>query len=277
MNGPGAKGIPRAPTDDMLVGEAHQSSGSKHRRAGTTDFPRSTRRRSARPDLVELRLRLRLPQGWGLEGFLAAHPDLVVEALARHTASPRSVVVEFQIRGGDDRDWGPELNGLPNVVSVRHLARIGRPNVYQVEWRAPLEHTALLRRYDLIGAVPIVMAQGHASLSLALTKPRLQMLVRELRRRGFQLEVVEVRPLRGALGLEGLTPKQRARFQAAVDAGYFDVPRRVTLEELARRSSVRKSAFSESLALARRKILVAAGRALTSGDESARAALIGTA
>jgi predicted DNA binding protein len=260
----------------MLMGEAHQTSGSK--RNGLRS-PGNRRKESARSSgtrgLVEIRLRLKLPEGWGLEGFLADHPDLIVEALSRHTAGPRSVVVDFQIRGGDDRDWGPELRAAPNVVSVQRPTRIGRPNVYQVEWKAPQGHTALLRRYDLIGAVPIVMAQGRASLSLALTRSRLRMLIRELRRRGFELNVEEMRPLRGGPVRGGLTAKQRARFEAAMNAGFFDVPRRVTLEELARQSSVRKSAFSESLALARRKILIAAGRALISDDELARAALVG--
>jgi predicted DNA binding protein len=260
------------------MGEAHQTSGSKRSIARFRGPGRRGPRRSpGTADLVEIRLSLKLPEGWGLKEFLRDHPDLVVEALSRHTVRPRSVVVEFQIRGGEDRDWGPELRRAPNVVSVHRLARIGRPNVYQVAWTAPPGHVALLRRYDLIGAVPIVMAQGRASLSLALTKSRLRMLIRELRRRGFKLEVQEVRPLRGGLVRGGLTQKQRVRFEAAVNAGFFDVPRRVTLEQLARQSSVRKSAFSESLALARRKILIAAGRALVSGDEFARAALIGRA
>ena len=186
-------------------------------------------------------------------------------------------MVELQIRGGEDRDWGPQLRHVQGVASVQRLARFGRPSVYRVRWDAPKEHTDLVRRYDLIGAVPVVMSQGHASLSLALRKPTFQRMIRELRRRGFELEVMEVRPFRAGQTQGGLTPKQRARFQAAVENGFFDVPRRVTLEELARRSSVRKSAFAESLALARRKILMAAGRALASEDELARAALIGNA
>ena len=86
-----------------------------------------------------------------------------------------------------------------------------------------------------------------------------------------------MRPFRGRSARGELTPKQRERFQIAVEAGFFDVPRRVSLAELSRRYSIRKSAFAESLALAREKILVAAGRALAGGDEAARAALLGIA
>jgi predicted DNA binding protein len=227
--------------------------------------------------MVEVRLRLKLPKGWGLREFLVEHPDLIVEALSRYTTGPRAITVELRIQGTEDKDWGPELRKGPNVASVQRMARFGRPNVYLVTWSAPKEHTALVRRYDLIGAVPIVMAGGHASLSLALRAPLLHRMTRELRRRGFELEVLEVRPLRGAQLRGGLTPKQRARFQAAIESGFFDVPRKVTLDELARRYSIRKSAFAESLALARRKILIAAGRALTDEDELARSLLIGTA
>ena len=123
--------------------------------------------------------------------------------------------------------------------------------------------------------MPFVVSGEHVSLSLALSKSRLQAFVRELRRRGFDLEIMELRPLRGRVARGGLTSKQRVRFQTAVETGFFDVPRRVTLEDLARRFSVRKSAFAESLALARQKILIAAGRALVSEDVSARSTLLG--
>jgi predicted DNA binding protein len=63
------------------------------------------------------------------------------------------------------------------------------------------------------------------------------------------------------------------RFQAAVEAGFFDIPRRVTLDELAERFSVRKSVIWESLAQARRKILISAGRMLASGNDAMGAVL----
>jgi predicted DNA binding protein len=234
------------------------------------------RRVSLKTPMVEARISMKIPETFGLGTLLVDHPELVIEAIDRYAPDPHHVVVELQVRGVEEHDWSQEIRASPGVVSVRQPSRVGRPNVYRVRWRAPLVNTALLRRYDLIGAVPIVLSGGQASLSVALTKPRLNALVAQLRRRGLRPKILEVRPLRGRMTLGGLTPKQRVRFEAAVEAGFFDVPRRVTLDVLARRFSIRKSAFAESLALARRKILIAAGRMLVGGDESARSRLLGT-
>jgi len=224
---------------------------------------------------MEVRLRLKVPLAFAWRQFMVDHPELTAVTSNRHVEGSQTVVLEVSIRGGEGRDWSRELRVVPTIVSVRELSHIGRPNVYRIKWKAPPFYVELIDRFDLIGALPFVIAQESATVSLALTRSRLRKLIREMHRRGFFPEIVELRPLRGSSEPGGLTAKQRERFQLAVEAGFYDVPRRVSLDELARRFSVRKSAFAESLALARRKILIAAGRVLTSGDESARSILLG--
>jgi predicted DNA binding protein len=219
--------------------------------------------------MVEARLSLKIPETFGLGKFLTDYPELVVEANARYTPDPSHIVVEIQIRGGEERDWSPELRRAPGVMSVERLSRVGRQNLYGITWKAPVSNTTLLRRFGLIGAVPMTLSRGRASLSIALPKRRLTSLVAQLRQRGLEPDILAMHPLRGKLPRGDLTPKQRVRFQAAVEAGFFDIPRRVTLDELARRFSVQKSVFWESLAQARRKILIAAGRMLASGNDAA--------
>jgi hypothetical protein len=267
---------PRAPTAAARPAPRHRT--SKLRRRPTVrrpTAPRPTPPHLREPRLLELRLRTNVPPAFAWAGFLTEHPALTIVAMNRHPADARDVVAEMLIRGGDGRDWSAELRATRSIVSVQELSHIGRPQVYRIRWTPPPFYIALLHRFDLVGALPMVLHQGTATLSLALTKSRLRELLRELRRRGFDPEVLELRPLRGDPGRGGLTPTQRVRFETAIEAGFYDVPRRVSLDELARRFSVRKSAFAESLALARRKLLVAAGRVLTSGDEAARAAVFG--
>lgn len=251
------------------------SAGPSRRRVTAAASPAPALARYGAVDLVEARLRVRVPKGFAWTTFFQRHPDVVAEALSRYTPDRHHVVVELLIRGDESHDWSAELRATQSIVSVRRLARSGRPNVYRVTWAAPQYYTTLLQRYDLIGSVPFLLSEGHAALSVALSKDRLRALVRELRRRGFAFDIMEMRPFRARVSGGGLTHKQRARFQTAVETGFYDVPRRVTLGELAGRYSVRKSAFAESLALARQKILIAAGRALLNGDDTGRLALFG--
>jgi predicted DNA binding protein len=209
--------------------------------------------------------------------FLHQHPEQVIEATNRFPVAPNRIMVELRIRGETPRDWTGELRAIRGVLSAQRLDRSGRPDMYRVLWKAPHYYGALLEKYDLVGLIPFHLRAGQVEFTVALPRDRLRQLVVELRRRHFAPEVLEVRPLRGHTVLGDLTPKQRERFQTAVASGFFDVPRRVSLGELARRFSVRKSALSESLAHARRKVLEAAGRAMTSNDEDARRAFFGPA
>jgi predicted DNA binding protein len=228
--------------------------------------------------MVEALLSVSIPKGFPFwSDLFKKHPGLVMEAINRFPVDSRHIVVEVRLDDEEPRDWSAELRALRYVVSAVRLDRSGRPNLYRVKWKAPRFFVALLEKYDLVGVVPFVLTARNVQIALALSRPRLQQLVRELRERDFNPEVLKVRPLRGRVELGGLTPRQRERFQVAVESGFFDVPRRATLDELARRFSIGKSALSESLALARRKVLVAVGRLMLDEDEAARAALFPTA
>ncbi len=58
-----------------------------------------------------------------------------------------------------------------------------------------------------------------------------------------------------AQGREILTPRQEELFRRAMAEGYFEVPRRVTLTELAARLGMAVSSLSEALAIIEKKLL----------------------
>jgi predicted DNA binding protein len=224
--------------------------------------------RGAGPDaLVEARIRVRVPKPFPWRAFTEQNPDVVLESRHRSLAPPDRIVAEVRIRSEKERDWSAELRSLPNVVSVDSLAKTGQPGAYRVRWRAPAFYPRLLDKFDLIGLVPFELSQGYVSLSLAVSNSKLRQLVKELKRREFAPEVIRVRPFSSRPSHGGLTAKQLIRFRAAVEDGYFEVPRRTTLDALARRFSVRKASYAESLAHARRKILLAAGEVVMNAAE----------
>ena len=52
-----------------------------------------------------------------------------------------------------------------------------------------------------------------------------------------------------------LTPKQREAIEAAKLYGYYDIPKKVTLDELAKKIGINHSAFAERLARAEQKVI----------------------
>ncbi len=62
------------------------------------------------------------------------------------------------------------------------------------------------------------------------------------------------------IDLSSLTEKQREALDVAVSRGYFESPRKATLEELAAEFDISKQAFSQRLSAAERKVLQQVGR-----------------
>ena len=65
-----------------------------------------------------------------------------------------------------------------------------------------------------------------------------------------------------------LTPTERATVQRAVAAGYYDVPRAVTLGDLAASLDVSDAAVSKTLRRAETKLLEPALEAVPSGESN---------
>ncbi len=76
-------------------------------------------------------------------------------------------------------------------------------------------------------------------------------LRRMLRDRGLRITVRRVRRGRG----RELTPRQREILLRAIEEGYYDFPRRITLSELADKLGISKSYLSETLAKVESKLL----------------------
>ncbi len=78
----------------------------------------------------------------------------------------------------------------------------------------------------------------------------------------LKLEKVDVKILRltSVADIETLTARQRNIVEIALEEGYFDYPRRITLRQLASKVGVSASTVSEVLRRAEKKILSAYGR-----------------
>jgi O-6-methylguanine DNA methyltransferase len=100
---------------------------------------------------------------------------------------------------------------------------------------------------------PLRWESGLVSVEVLQTRPGLVARVQ----RSFPVKVARKRPvaehagarevLRDSLLLPSLTKKQAQALVAALDAGYYDLPRRVTTLDVARRLGVARSTFEEHL------------------------------
>ncbi|HUR69586.1 MAG TPA: helix-turn-helix domain-containing protein [Candidatus Thermoplasmatota archaeon] len=152
---------------------------------------------------------------------------------------------------------GDEILHVPATAALAALEASGATLLWPAQWRAGEEcYRAMLPGRDTLAALGRDPAlRGRLVLeSVAEVPPR-----------AFSLAL-------SALATE-LTARQLAALQGAIDHGYYDIPRRVGMEELARLSGVSRATMQEHLRKAERatlRLLAHDLRAAGEVDERAR-------
>lgn len=238
------------------------------RRAPFAPSPARPRGRSREPSspLAEDRDRLllatiiaRVADSTWTGPFSRRHPHLLVEVLGRSGVGRREIVADHWISGLPPGLWAREIASFPDVFQVDSLAAVGDGSLYRVRFRAP-PVVDLYRRLELPLPFPIQIRAGVVRWEVVSRRVEFEAILRFARELDPRARVAWTRtpPLQAHLPL--LSARQRALLHQAMELGYFAVPRRISLPELARESGRSKATVSEALALIEKKLLESAVR-----------------
>ncbi len=133
-----------------------------------------------------------------------------------------------------------ELNAHPGIDEVRELGS----NRYEVDI-APKGggYIKEIRDVGVIPQSPFEVRDGWVDWTIECSADKSRELVQLLREGGTPYRVVSTR----STGSRMLTPKQRLIFDSALNEGYWDTPRRITLSDLANLLGLSKSTLSVHL------------------------------
>ncbi|WP_101297767.1 helix-turn-helix domain-containing protein [Halegenticoccus soli] len=196
---------------------------------------------------------------FALSETLAAVPDVAFE-VERVVAHEDDRVMPFVWALGDETRLGElddALRADPSVASVEPLADLDGERLYAMEW---VDRIRLALRVLVEEEGTILSARGAADgwrlRVLFADHESLSNTFHYCRERGVDLDVERVYQLdRGAeRGRFGLTEEQHETLVAAVERGYFDVPRGVSSEELADELGITHQALSERLRRAQKRL-----------------------
>ncbi len=203
-----------------------------------------------------MKLEFRIESRVWLSRFTRRHPELVVQALSLMAAPNDTVLAEYDIIG-PPQDWTKEIASFPDVVDVERLGVLPDLGRYRVRYLAT-QVFALHRKFELLIRYPASAQDGTGTNLLVGRRSHLRRLVSALRRAGNtpRLLSLDRYSLRSTSEprVVTLTPIQRALFRQALATGYFDVPRGITLTQLAEKVSRSKSSVSHTLAIVERKL-----------------------
>ncbi|MGA7924017.1 MAG: helix-turn-helix domain-containing protein [Thermoplasmata archaeon] len=183
-----------------------------------------------------------------------AHPSVRVEVLDRLEISPRRVLFDVELPSLPRTNWSQELGGLPNVESVDLIDANAQVEIYRVLFTGRT-FLPLAKRLRILRRFPFPIQNGVASWLVVGPDSRVRSLLRSLQRSRIAFRVDSIQRGLRRNRSSPLTNRQREILRQAVVEGYFEVPRRVSLTELAARIGVASSTLSVTLAVIERKII----------------------
>lgn len=178
-------------------------------------------------------------------------PRVGVKVLSHFPTEDGSAWEEVELAGGSWVERLARIRSSPGVGDVQVLE--STPEHGRVRLRVP--SCPLARAVARSGALPrfpFEVRDGADRWLLIAEREAASRFVDDLRDQGLAVEVLSFRAYRPH---ESLTRRQREMMDAAIQAGYYEVPRRVTLTRLAERLHVAKSTLSETLARAEHHVL----------------------
>jgi hypothetical protein len=195
-----------------------------------------------------VRLRFEIPHTNYLYPFSRAHPEMLMELTATQGLSGDRVLAELDLIEPNPADRTEEMRKLPGVVSVSRLGPVGPRTRYQGTAEKP-SYLVLTDELEVLCRYPRIVLNGESTIEVASRVSQLRKLVKALRQLSPEVTVVAFGRDRMQTSPPSLTPPQSALLHEALAAGYFDVPRRVSLTEFARRRGRSKSTTSRALAV----------------------------
>lgn len=195
-----------------------------------------------------MRLRFELPHTLYLYPFSRAHPDILLELTATQNLSGNRVLAELDLIEPNPEDRTEEMRRLPGVISVARLGPVGPRTRYQGIGEKP-SYLVLADELEVLCRYPRFVQNGEHTIEVASRVSQLRKLVKELRELSPEVTLTAFGRDRMRTSPLSLTPHQNALLHEALAAGYYDVPRRVSLTAFALSRGRSKSTTSRSLAV----------------------------
>jgi len=200
-----------------------------------------------------VKVRFEIPHEVFLYTISRAHPELVGTIPTSQNLPDGRVLAEFDVAGPHAYDLGQEIGDLPGVLAVTRLTPSGQLTRFNVVLKEP-SYIHLANELEVLLRYPRLVENGEYTVEVAARLSQLRKLVDGLRQISPFVRVLRFSadPMRSSP--HRLSPHRSALLRQALSAGYFDVPRRITLTGFAHRLGRSKSSVSRALALIEKEL-----------------------
>jgi hypothetical protein len=192
------------------------------------------------------------PLGTWYGDFSRRHHDFVINVINAQLVSDNDIVGEFEI-DDSSADCGTEIAAAPGVSEADRIETISDTARYRVRYR----RTPMVSRVTRSGVLfrfPVMIRNGMMYWEMVAKRSRMSRVMRIMEGAAANPRLVSLNG--GSVhSAPNLTSNQRTLFHEARASGYYDVPRRITLTQLAKKVSRNKSSVSKMMGRIKRKLV----------------------
>lgn len=195
---------------------------------------------------------------FALTHTLTTAPEMIVQIERVVAHSEDRLMPFFWILGGDYTDFEAAIHDDPSVKNVTRLDELEEGTLYRAEWTQNI--ASIVYAYTEIGAT-IIEATGRADAWELRMRFDDEGLLSDFQDYcnandiSFTLNRLyhPSEPMAG--GQFGLSRKQRTALVTALNSGYFNIPRNVTMGELAETLGISQQSLSKRIRRAHRNLI----------------------
>lgn len=160
----------------------------------------------------------------------------------------RERIIPYAWAQGKEHDVEEAFSTLPSIESVRRLTEIDGWGLYELHWRYPINGLVASLAESDAAVVEFASTDGEWYLDLRFPSRHAVTVFHEsCLENDISVTVTRLSEGPDPAGQSELTEKQRDALVNAYERGYFDIPRRTTLTDLADRMDISTQALSQRL------------------------------
>jgi len=202
-------------------------------------------------DAVRAKIELRMPEKLWLAAVSKRHKDSTFYLLSFLPTKEFIGNTLIKIDGGDMNKILKGIKEHPSLVELNILGQAENSAVINTKTKDPWLLSAMMESEVLLKP-PVKVKDGVAEWVVLSTRGKVSALMKLLDEKGITYELKSIskyseRPI--------LTRRQAEVLDFALEHGYYEIPRKITLDQLARKLGVSKSTLSETLRAAEKKMM----------------------
>ncbi len=192
-------------------------------------------------DVVRVKIEFLLPEKQCLYTISKKYPDLLFKNISMLPLPEEMGNTLIEVGGVKVSHLLNDLKGNPNIVDQKIVYEAPDQTLVNIKVEDPLI-LKFMSAHQVIPDYPLVIQNGRGTLHLIGERKNIDALLSDMERKGVS---VQVKSIGASEPRDILTGKQKDLLVKTLKKGFFEVPRKVSLSDLAAEFDVSPAALSE--------------------------------